>query len=64
MLGAPRAAAALRGIARHGRLAPGLAPPLGDTVVGTDDNHFSSREELRRWVQSGDDPKTRKAALL
>ena len=64
VLGAPRAAAILRGVARDGRLDPGLAPPLGAEVVGTEERAFSSRDELRKWVRSGGDVASRKAALL
>ena len=67
MLGQRRAAAVLRGLARDGRLDPGLAPPLGKGVVGTDEAAFSSREELRRWVSQGGpeaEKETRKKTLL
>ena len=58
VLGKERAGAVIRGLARDGRLDPGLAPPLGPHVVGTDDAGFSSREELMRWVHSsGEDEK-------
>ena len=33
-------------------------------VVGTEERAFSSRDELRKWVRSGGDVASRKAALL
>ena len=67
MVGKRRAAAVLRGLARDGRLDPGLAPPLGKDVVGTEAVAFSSREELRRWVRQGGpeaEKETRRKTLL
>lgn len=67
VLGAKRAAAVLRGMARDGRLHPGLAPKLGDVVVGTEEHHFSDRDAVRKWVRDGaaaGEVEKRKAALL
>ena len=69
VLGAARGNALLRGLARDGRLDPGLAPPLeADKVVGTECGPaFTSREALRRLVrenQDGGDLELRKRALL
>lgn len=64
LLGAPKAAAVLRGLVRDGRLYPGLAPKLGDGVVGTEKHAFSSREQIRAWVRKEGDQEVRKKALL
>jgi hypothetical protein len=64
MLGEAKAAAVLRSLARDGRLYPGLAPPLGDGVVGTEKHAFSSREQLKAWVGKEGDPNERRKNLL
>ena len=67
VLGEKRAAAVLRGVARNGRLHPGLAPPhASEELVGAPDGPaFSSREALRKWVKDGPgDVEQRKKALL
>ena len=63
-LGLEQGNALLRAMARDGRLHPGLAPPLGKAVVGTEEHAFSSKEQLRSWVRSGGDQATRRATLL
>ena len=55
VLGAPAAAAVLRGLARDGRLYPGLSPRLDATqIVGTETGPaFTSKQELVRCVKQG-----------
>ena len=65
VLGTKRAAAVLRGLARDGRLHPGLAPALRGDVVGTDEHQFTPKDELRQWMRSGEgEAELRKRTLL
>ena len=64
LLGAETANALLRGLARDGRLHPGLAPKLSGEVVGTHDHAFTSGRELQRWLRRGADPEALRSALL
>ena len=48
IVGAARANALLRTMARHGRLYPGLAPELRGPTVGTDDFQTTPMHEVRR----------------